>query len=41
MQGMAGTTERDREVRLPRVTAVKNKQPSDKQVRCTSSTVWS
>ena len=31
--GGFGTTARDREVRLPRVTAVKNKQPAPVQVR--------
>ena len=33
MDGMGGATARDTEVRLPRATAVKNKQPADRQVR--------
>ena len=33
MDGFAGTTEQEREVKLPRVTRVKNRQPADKQVR--------
>ena len=32
MAGLAGATNRDTEVRLPRATAVKNKQPADRQV---------
>lgn len=32
MEGLAGTSARDTEVRLPRATVVKNKQPADKQV---------
>ena len=32
MEGMGGATARDTEVRLPRATAVKNKQPADRQV---------
>ena len=33
MEGLAGTSARDTEVRLPRATVVKNKQPADKQAR--------
>ncbi|KAK9845191.1 hypothetical protein WJX84_006146 [Apatococcus fuscideae] len=32
MSGIAGTTARDTEIRLPRATKVKNKQPADKQI---------
>lgn len=32
MAGTAGTSARDTEIRLPRATVVKNKQPADKQV---------
>ncbi|GAB4816800.1 hypothetical protein N2152v2_003846 [Parachlorella kessleri] len=32
MDGLAGTTQQDREIKLPRVTRVKNKQPADKQI---------
>lgn len=32
MAGMAGMSNRDTEVRLPRATKVKNKQAADKQV---------
>lgn len=37
MAGMAGMSARDTEVRLPRTTKVKNKQPADKQVRILNS----
>lgn len=33
MSGIAGTSARDTEIRLPRATKVKNKQPAGQQVR--------
>ncbi len=33
MSGIGGTTKRDTEIRLPRATKVKNKQPAAQQVR--------
>jgi hypothetical protein len=32
MSGIAGTSARDTEIRLPRATKVKNKQPASQQV---------
>ena len=32
MANIGGTTQRDTEVRLPRATRVRNKQPADQQV---------
>ena len=32
MSGVAGTSARDTEIRLPRATKVKNKQPASQQV---------
>ena len=32
MSGVAGTSARDTEIRLPRATKVKNKQPANQQV---------
>ena len=33
MSGIAGTSARDTEIRLPRATKVKNKQPASQQVK--------
>ena len=41
MSGVGGTTKRDTEIRLPRATKVKNKQPAAQQARqCRIFMLW-